>query len=68
MPQDLESVRRDDRRTEQLAAVRIKLEHLLHLQRQAREAAPHVSVTTRQPDPDATRDRDHRQRLAQSAP
>ena len=49
---------------EQMATVRIMLERLLHLQRQAIEAAPHVCVTARQPDPRIAWIRDHRRRLA----
>ena len=48
------------RKHEQVAAVRIALQHLLHHQRQARKAFAHVRVAGRQPDLHATRDRDHR--------
>src|SRR3954469_12571271 len=47
----------------QMTAVRIALEHLLHLQRQAVKAAPHVGMAARQPHPCTRRDRDHRRRL-----
>src|SRR5262249_4936289 len=46
-----------------MATVRIALECLLHLQRQAVKAAPHVGMATRQPHPRARRDRYHRRRL-----
>src|ERR1700678_3667874 len=38
----------------------VMLQDLLHLQSQARKAAPHVGVAGRAPDPDAARYRDHR--------
>src|ERR1700691_6015336 len=38
----------------------VMLQDLLHLQSQARKAAPHVGVARRDPDPDAARYRDHR--------
>ena len=34
-------------------------QHFLHLQRQARKALPHVTVTSGQPHPHAARNRDH---------
>jgi hypothetical protein len=48
---------------EQLPAMRIALQLLLHHQGQAIKAFAHVSVTGCQPHLDATRDRDHRCRL-----
>src|SRR5438552_12657842 len=48
---------------EQMLAVRIALERLLHHQRQAIKTLAHVGVAGRQPDPRAARDRDHRRRL-----
>src|SRR5688572_1577839 len=47
---------------EQMPAVRIALERLLHQQRQAIKPLAHVGVTGRQPNPRAARDRDHRRR------
>jgi hypothetical protein len=40
--------------------MRIALQRLLHLDRQAVHAAPHIGVPDRQPDPHARRNRDHR--------
>src|SRR5258706_7581363 len=47
---------------EKLPAVRIALELLLHQERQAIEAPPHVGGARRQPHPDAGRKRDHDRR------
>src|SRR5689334_15257883 len=47
-----------------MAAVRIMLELLLHQECQAVEPFAHVGVSAGKPDPNPTRDRDHRRRLA----
>jgi len=44
MPQNLEQPTSAPTKHEQMATMRIVLEHLLHLQRQTVEAAPHVGV------------------------
>src|ERR1019366_2312503 len=62
IPQDLDQSAAATAEHEQMAIVRIVLECLLNLQRQAIEAAPHVCVAARQPDPRTTWDRDHRRR------
>src|SRR4051812_7422021 len=43
----------------EIASMGIAAERLLHLQRQAVHATPHVGVAHRQPDPDARGNRDH---------
>src|ERR1051326_8168521 len=53
---------------EQVPAVRIALQLLLHQQRQAIEALAHVGVAGRQPHPHAARDRDHRGRAIFASP
>src|SRR5919106_1761467 len=50
-----------------IACMRVAAEALLHLQRQAVHATPHIGHPGRQPDPDATRNRDHRRTSARSA-
>jgi hypothetical protein len=62
MPQNLDQPTSAPTKHKQMAVVRIMLERLLHLQCQAVEAAPHVSVTSRQPNSRAIRDRNHRRR------
>src|SRR5712691_8340266 len=63
MPQHLDQSATAPTEHEQMPAVRIALERLLHRQRQAVEAAPHVGMAARQPNSRASRDRDHRRRL-----
>jgi hypothetical protein len=63
MPQDLDQAAAAATEHEQMAIMGIVLEGLLNLQRQAVEAAPHVRVAARQPDPRTAWDRDHRRRL-----
>src|SRR5712691_974428 len=63
MPQILDLPATAPTKHEQMAAVGITLERLLHRQRQAIEAASHVGVAGRQPNPRTARDRDHRRRL-----
>src|SRR5262249_51346706 len=47
---------------EQMPAMRIAPERLLHQQRQAIKSLAHIGMTGRQPDPRAARDRNHRAR------
>jgi hypothetical protein len=47
---------------EQMPAVRIAFERLLHQQRQAVEASAHIGVAGRKPHPHAARNGDHRRR------
>ena len=63
MPQDLDQSAAAPTEHEQMPAVRITLERLLHQQRQAIKALAHVGVPSRQPDPRAARGQDHRRRL-----
>ena len=63
MPQDLDQATAPPSKHEQMAAVRIVFEYLLHHERQAIKTLAHVSVTSRQPNPRASRKRDHRRRL-----
>src|SRR6202040_1567570 len=44
----------------EIAAMRIALQRLLHLDRQAVHAAPHIGVPDRQPYPHTRGNRDHR--------
>src|SRR5437764_13908536 len=48
----------------EIAHVRIALQYLLHLDRQAVHAAAHIGVPDRQPDPHPGRNRDHRRASA----
>src|SRR5947209_3575160 len=48
----------------EIAGVRIALQHLLHLDRQAVHAAPHIGVPDRQPYPHSRGNRDHRRATA----
>ena len=64
MPQHLDQSAAAATKHEQMAIVRIVLECLLNLQRQAIEAAPHVCVAASQPDPRTAWDRYRRRRLA----
>src|ERR1700704_1031790 len=59
MPNHLQKIAPASTKAKQLPAQRITSQHLLHLQRQARKALPHVGVTGRQPHPHAARNRDH---------
>src|ERR1700693_3794256 len=63
MPQYLDQTATAPTEHEQMPAVRITLERLLHQQRQAIKAFAHVGVAARQPDPRAVWGRDHRRRL-----
>jgi len=59
MPDHLQEIAAAAMKAEQLAAQRIAPRHLLHLQRQAGKALPHVGVTGRQPNPNPCRQRHH---------
>src|SRR6185295_14272248 len=48
---------------EQMPAMRIEFERLLHQQCQPIKTLAHIRVASRQPDPRAAGDRDHRRRL-----
>src|SRR5258707_139713 len=62
VPQNLDRSAATSAKDKELAAVRIALELLLHQERQAIEAPPHVGVARCQPHPDAGRKRDHGRR------
>src|SRR5262245_49103723 len=62
MPEHLDQATAPAAEHEQMSAMRIAPERLLHQQRQAIKALAHVGVAGRQPDPRAARDRDHRAR------
>src|ERR1041385_4978042 len=64
MPQHLDQRAAATTEHEQMTTVGIMLELLLHQERQAVEPFTHVGVAAGKPDPDATRDRNHRRRLA----
>src|SRR5882757_8469536 len=59
MPDHLQQVASATTKAKQLSAQRIAPQYLLHLQRQACKALPHVSVASRQPYPHAARNRNH---------
>src|SRR5882757_1725777 len=59
MPDHLQEIAAASTKAKQLTAQRIAPQYLLHLQRQARKALPHVSVASRQPYPHAARNRNH---------
>src|SRR6478609_1579089 len=59
MPDHLQQVASATTKAKQLSAQRIAPQYLLHLQRQACKALPHVSVASRQPYPHAARNWDH---------
>src|SRR3954447_17730842 len=59
MPDHLQQVASATTKAKQLSAQRIAPQYLLHLQRQACKALPHVRVASRQPYPHAARNRNH---------
>jgi len=59
MPDNFNQIRATPSETEQVATQRILFQDLLNLQSQAGKAAAHVRVARREPDPNATRKRDH---------
>src|ERR1039458_5129237 len=59
MPDHLQKIASAATKAKQLSAQRIAPQYLLHLQRQARKALPHVSVASRQPYPHTARNRNH---------
>src|SRR5436190_23115529 len=59
MPDHLQKIAAASTKAKQLSAQRIAPQYLLHLQRQARKALPHIGVTGGQPYPHAARNRDH---------
>jgi hypothetical protein len=63
MPQHLDQAAAPAPEHEQMPAVRIALERLLHLQRQAIKALAHVGMARRQPNPRVAGEWDHRRRL-----
>src|SRR5260370_39144534 len=67
MPDHLERVAASAPEAEQMAAQRITLEHLLHQERKAGEALPHVGMARGKPHPHPGRQRDHRARPPDSA-
>src|SRR5450432_1686032 len=64
MPQDLGQIAAATAEYEEIAAMGITLETLLNLKRQPLHAAPHVGMPSRNPDPDAARNRNHRRESA----
>src|SRR5438105_10261396 len=62
MPEHLDQPAPPTPKDEQMAVVRIALEHLLHQQRQPVEALAHIGVAARQPNLRPTRKRYHRRR------
>src|SRR6266851_8762299 len=60
MPENLDQVAAPAAEHIEIAGMRVALQTLLHLDRQAVHAAPHVGVPDRQPHPHTGRNRDHR--------
>ncbi|CAM5496617.1 hypothetical protein AFEL58S_03547 [Afipia felis] len=60
MPNRLQKIASAPAKAEQMTAERIPLQDLLHLQSQRREAATHVRVARRKPNPGTSRDWNHR--------
>ena len=60
MPNRLQKIASATAKAEQMTAERIPLQDLLHLQSQGREAATHVRVARRKPNPGTSRDWNHR--------
>src|SRR5712691_7124510 len=60
MPENLDQVTSFPPKNVQIAGMRVALQYLLNLNRQAVHAAPHVGVPDRQPHPHPGRYRDHR--------
>jgi len=60
MPNDLDQVAAAASKNVEITNMRISLQTLLHETCEAREAAPHVGMTRRKPNPHVARDRDHR--------
>jgi hypothetical protein len=63
VPDHLQKVAATSPEAKQMSTQRVAAQHLLHLERQAGEALPHVGVPRGQPDPHAGRNGDHRRRL-----
>src|SRR5580704_1892792 len=63
VPQHLDQSAATAAEHEQMPAMRVALQLLLHHQRQAVEALAHVRMTGRKPDLHTSRDRNHRRRL-----
>src|SRR3989337_2107575 len=59
VPDNLQKITPAAAEAEHMAAQGIALEHLLDLQSQRWKALPHVGVTSGQPHPNASRDRNH---------
>ena len=59
MPDHLQEIAAASTKAKQLTAQRIAPQYLLHLQRQARKALPHVRVPGRKPHPNPARKWDH---------
>src|SRR5215469_5810621 len=60
MPENLDQVTALAAEYVEIAGMRVMLQSLLNLDRQAVHATPHIGVTHRQPYPHARGDRDHR--------
>src|SRR5258707_3433273 len=67
MPDHLQQIAAPAPEAEQMAAQRITLQHLLHQQRKAGEALPHVGMARGKPHPHPGRQRDHRARPPDNA-
>ena len=59
VPDHLQQIAATTAKHKEMPAQRIAPQHLLHQQRQAREALPHVGMTGRQPNPHPARKRNH---------
>src|SRR5689334_9737198 len=67
MPKNLDQITPAPTEDKNMAAEGVAPQHLLHLEGEPVHAAAHVGVAGREPDPRATRERDHRPTSARSA-
>src|SRR5258708_3440957 len=67
MPDHLQQIAAPAPEAEQMAAQRITLQHLLHQERKAGEALPHVGMARGKPHPHPGRQRDHQARPPDNA-
>jgi len=63
VPNHLQKIASAAAKAKQMPAQRIATQQLLHLQRQASKTLSHIGMASRQPNPRATRNRDHRRRF-----
>src|SRR5579864_7217996 len=62
MPNYLQQIAATSAKAKQMTAERVAMKDFLNLQRQAGEAFPHISLASRQPNPNAAQKSNHRPR------